>query len=583
MNNRKAIEFYEKGLLAEQQGRLGTAEKLYTKAIHFDKQLPGAHNNLGNIYLDKGLLAKAENAYRKALACSSDNPIVLNNIGNVLRIRGEHEKALQFFDQALSSEVDYFEALCNRGISLHGLGKDDEAIDAYKKALEVNPESFEANLNLGNVLVELSRNREAVDYYQNAIFSSPDSHMAHNGLGNAYAALGKTGEAKTSYLQAIDLAPQYEETYTNLANLLHETGASSEAETYLEKAMHINPDYAESYRFMSRLRKFDAADMSFISQVEKLRKRKKLPDEDLIQLDFALGKAYEDIGEYAKSFQCLDEGNRLRKKQLNYALEKDITLFDRIRAVSSRLPSLADENTDRSSDVNIVFIVGMPRSGTTLTEQILSSHSKVAAGGELELMNSIVGRLLESGRDELNLDDVHSIRRQYVDGVRELDLDAGFITDKMPLNFRWIGFILAAFPDAKIIHLCRNPIAVCWSNFKTYFKSRGNGFIYDLDDLVVYYDLYLDLMAYWNDRFPDRIYRLNYEQLTENQEAETRNLLAYCGLEFEQACLDFHLSNRAVKTASASQVREKIYQGSSMAWRNFAAFVPGLTERFGVD
>jgi hypothetical protein len=176
------------------------------------------------------------------------------------------------------------------------------------------------------------------------------------------------------------------------------------------------------------------------------------------------------------------------------------------------------------------------------------------------LMSNLVSNLLHPGQDSfraLQIDDINSLQQQYVDGIRDLGLDGKLITDKMPLNFKWIGFILAAFPTAKIIHLSRNPIAVCWSNYKTYFKSSGNGFIYDLEDLVVFYDLYLDLMEYWQSLFPGHIYTLNYETLTEDQEHETRELLAYCDLNFEQACLDFYQNKAAVKTASAIQERKK--------------------------
>ena len=586
MYNPKAIEFYEKGRQAEQEGRYSSAEKMYKKAIHFDSKFPGSFNNLGNLYMDKGLLAKAETAYRKALAFAPDNPMVLNNIGNVLRTKGDHAKAIGFFDEALAQEEDYFEALSNRGISLRELGKGDEAIAAYRKALEINPDSYEVNINLGNVLIELGQYQESATCYRNAIALNPDSHLAYNGLGNACANLGKSDEAKDCYLKAIGMFPGYEESYTNLANLLHELGLPGEAEDYLQKAIELNPEHAESYRLLSQLRKFEAQDSGFLNKIESMRARKKVSEENLIHFDFALAKACEDIGDYEKSFGFLEEGNRLRKKQLSYSVETEVELFDRIKSASSNLPRLAQAVDDEPSDSDFVFILGMPRSGTTLTEQILSSHSRVTAGGELELMSSALGSYFSADRESpggLEAEDIASIRRKYVDGIRELNLKGDLITDKMPINFKWTGFILAAFPNAKIIHLSRNPIAVCWSNFKAYFKSGGNGFIYDLEDLVAFYDLYLDLMGHWNDLFPDRIFTLNYEKLTENQESETRRLLEYCGLEFEQACLDFHQSDRAVQTASAMQVRQKIYQGSSEAWKRFESFVPQLTERFGSE
>ena len=211
------------------------------------------------------------------------------------------------------------------------------------------------------------------------------------------------------------------------------------------------------------------------------------------------------------------------------------------------------------------------RSGTSLVEQILSTHSEVYGAGELEDMGKIIGPQLSSCSDgSLKFENfIRGIHEDYYAVLRELNVSEKIVIDKMPINFLWIGFIISAFPNAKIVHLSRDPVATCWSIYKNYFSGSGNGYAYDMNDLAAYYKLYIDLMVFWKERYSDRIYDLHYESLTENQEQETRKLLDYCGLKWEERCLDFHKTKREVKTVSAIQVRKKMYKGSSEVWKRY--------------
>ena len=219
----------------------------------------------------------------------------------------------------------------------------------------------------------------------------------------------------------------------------------------------------------------------------------------------------------------------------------------------------------------------MPRSGTSLTEQILDSHSSVRGAGELEFMNQLAHIIMQEQQANLtrqypkplSKNSMSAIRTRYHSSLQALNYPENIIVDKMPLNFRWVGLILSAFPEAKIIHLKRDPVATCWSNFNRYFPVHGLGFTNNLNDLAKFYHLYTDLMTFWHQRFPNKIYDLCYEDLTENQEKETKKLLAYCELEWEDACLNFHENTRRVVTASANQVGQKMYQGSSKSWKKY--------------
>jgi hypothetical protein len=215
-----------------------------------------------------------------------------------------------------------------------------------------------------------------------------------------------------------------------------------------------------------------------------------------------------------------------------------------------------------------IFILGMPRSGTSLVEQILASHSQVYGAGELVLLGQSINSM-DWNSTQITSNMLRSIRESYFSGLSGIGASELVVTDKMPFNFLWIGFIVSAIPDAKIVHVRRDARATCWSNFANSFSGEGSEFAYDLEDVARYYNMYGDLMTFWHEMFPDQIYDLNYEALTENQEAETRKLLEYVDLDWEERCLDFHKTKRAVRTASAQQVRQKMYQGSSNKWRAY--------------
>jgi hypothetical protein len=227
----------------------------------------------------------------------------------------------------------------------------------------------------------------------------------------------------------------------------------------------------------------------------------------------------------------------------------------------------------------------MPRSGTSLVEQIIASHGEVYGAGE---MNSVADyvvpeltKIIGDNSDKVSEKVLFSVRNKYFESLNQRKISENIFTDKMPLNFQYIGFILSAFPEAKIIHLKRDARATCWSNYKNYFVSKGNGFSFDQKDLAGFYGLYEDLMNFWHEKYPNKIYDISYEDLTVNQEEETRKLLDYCDLQWDKNCLNFHTNERAVRTVSALQVRKKMYQGSSEAWKKYEIFLKPLIKGLG--
>ena len=291
-------------------------------------------------------------------------------------------------------------------------------------------------------------------------------------------------------------------------------------------------------------------------------------------LSFALAKMYEDIGELDQAFSHLSEGNALRKKLLNYSINRDKELFIRLKKTQPNLQKSSVEIKENLIKPTPIFILGMPRSGTTLVEQIISSHSEVTGAGELNYISKYGFQL---ATDPVFIEEVSvfEFRERYLSDLSELSNGKQFITDKMPQNFRFIPLICAAFPEAKIIHVQRNAAATCWSNFKQYFSSTGLEYSYDLEDIVSYFGLYTDLMDFWQSIYRDRIYNLDYEKLTIDQKKETRKLIKHLELDWQEACLSPHKNNRNVRTASQQQVRQKVYTGSSENWRKYEPFLNG--------
>ena len=299
---------------------------------------------------------------------------------------------------------------------------------------------------------------------------------------------------------------------------------------------------------------------------------------DRINFNFTLAKVYEDLSDLDKQFKYLNEANRLRKEESEYFFEKDRKLFARIKKTFKNPPKPLDRSIIKSSKKRPIFILGMPRSGTSLVHQIISNHKEVHGAGELTKINKFVSPFIV-GEDEKNNSvipekNLLSIRENYSEILTSLGVSESIIVDKMPLNFRYIGFILTAFPEAKIIHMNRDSMAVCWSIYKYYFP--GNAYSYNQEDIAAYYLLYKNLMAFWKKLFPKQIFDLCYEDLTLNQKTETQKILKYCDLKWDENCLNFHKNNTAVKTTSAIQVKQIMYQGSSEAWKKYEAFLQPL-------
>ena len=325
------------------------------------------------------------------------------------------------------------------------------------------------------------------------------------------------------------------------------------------------------------MKKFNAQDEQY-SKMRELYLNEDISQEQRCQINFGLAKACEDLENFEQAYIHYGEGNVLRKKLLNYDINQDVELFQQIKANSSQVTQNSPEFEKSSMDLMPVFIVGMPRSGTTLVEQIVSSHSQVTGAGELNFAAQF-GAAIAAGMTEANKDALLEFRHNYLNKMRSVSTGNLIVTDKMPQNFRYLGLLAAAFPEAKIVHVKRNPAAVCWANYKQYFVSKNIGYCYSIDDVISYHGMYEDLMDFWTSTLSERIYNLDYELLTTDQDSETRQLIEYLGVDWDENCLSPENNTRSVATASNLQVRQKVYQGSSEQWKKYQPFLNGAFDR----
>ncbi len=514
-----------------------------------------------------------------------DESLLYNIRGACYEKKGQLNYAVESFEKAIVLKPDYTEAQYNLGITLRALGQVDDAIKCYQDALTNKHAYPDVHNNLGNIFLELNQLEDATDHFEWAVAYKPDFAEAYNNLGSTLLRLGRVDAAIENYEKAVDIRPEYAQAHNNLGIAFQGLGQVDDSVNCYEKAIMLKPDYATAHHNLSAIKRYKKGD-SQIAQIQSLLSNPNLNQSDRIYLCFALAKVYEDLGKQDEMFKVLHEGNSLRKKQLGYSLDKSENHNSIIRKIFSTTPTVIGKSIRyEKSTMRPIFIVGMLRSGTSLVEQIISSHHAVHGAGELSTFSKIIIPILMDyltyDKHELPETTLLSIRQQYLDSLACFNITENVIIDKWPLNFRNIGFILSAFPEAKIIHVKRNSIATCWSIYKHYFSDKGNGWAYNLDDLARFYELYLDLMDYWYQLYPNKIYDICYEDLTVNQEKETRKLLKYCELDWDENCLNFHTIKREVKTASALQVRQKMYQGSSEAWKKYEAYLQPLIKALG--
>jgi tetratricopeptide (TPR) repeat protein len=580
-------------------------------AIHPDHCV--AHNNIGIAFQAIGQLQSAVVHFQRALAIKPDHAEARGSLGNALRVLNRPHEALFQYKRALAIRPDYADLHNNLAGVLQSLGHFREAIAHYRQALKIKPDYAEAHFNLGSAFEALDRPAEAMACYEAALAVRPNLQGAHNNLGNALQKLGRINEAMVHYQRALDIEPDYAEAHRNLAKALlaldrHEeaighyeqslatTPAPAEVHNNIGIAHHVLGRFEDAYRAYERavalapkkatillnlasLKPFTAPSDGRLLALQALAEPgTSLDPDDEIAMHFGLGKAFTDLDQHERAFQHLITGNALKRRRIIYDETETLRTFARIRAVFGR--ERVGEPGGDPSEVP-VFVVGMPRSGTTLIEQILASHSKVVGAGECEAVCALASTV--TGADGAKFPDAvvtlspearRCLGSRYLETIQTTAPAAERIVDKMPMNFLYLGFIHMVLPRARIIHVRRDPVDTCCSCFSLLFT--GNlAYTYELGELGRYYRAYEALMAHWRAILPKEVMlEVAYEDVVNDLEGQARALLAHCGLEWDAACLAFHRTQRPVLTASAAQVRQPIYRssvGRSLCYRPFIA------------
>jgi tetratricopeptide (TPR) repeat protein len=568
-----AIRCYERAValkpnFAEAQSNLGNALRAlkryeealphYRQSLELKPQFADAWNNLGTTLRDLKRTEEAEDAYRKALTLKVDDPDTLNNLALALKDLNRLDEAEATLRRSLAIESRNEKTLLYLGTVLLDRHQPDEAAAALEQALALNPTNYDVHNMLGRVAFERSDLEGALRHHRRALELKPDLADALNNMGNALKELGKLDEAREAYLKALALDPSVTGVYVN---------------------------YADSVKF--------TPDNPHLKTMQAMRDGAvPLTDTDRLQLDFALSKAYADSKDHKRSFERLLSGNKLKRAQIQYDEAAALALFDRIEAVfTSELLRNKQKLGGGDPSPAPIFVMGMPRSGTTLIEQILASHPQVHGAGELKIFNDVVNEVCgPDGRPipypefvpALDAAAIGKIGARYLAEIRKLAPQAPHITDKMPSNYYFAGLIHLALPNAKIIHTVRDPVDTCISCFSKLFTAEQNH-TYDLGELGRYYRRYQALMDHWRRVLPPgRILDVRYEDVVANLDTQARRIISHCGLAWDDRCLSFHETERPVRTASATQVRQPIYKSAVGRWRVYEEFLGPLLAELGV-
>ena len=530
------------GDLLADQGKNDESDKAYKNALGSDKKYKEIQDAM--MLVQKGQLGEAEKIYRKLLAEDPDNVDALRLLALLASRSGALDQGIAMLRKCTEIAPDYALAWENLA-KLYRQKDDPESIKmasyCFKKATELRPDWAEGWAGLGTMQTRSSQHDEGISSYKKSIELKINQPRVHLSLGHIYKTTGEPEKSITSYKDAIKYDPGFGEAYWSLANL-------------------------KTYEF---------TDLE-IREMQKQIDAKDLNERERVHFLFALGKALEDAKDYKQSFKYYHDGNELNRGRSTYDPKA-------IEALTQRLITFFDTSLFSSTEgsgydaKDPIFIVGLPRSGSTLIEQILSSHSSVEGTMELPNMMNTARKMGNSTKDqtaypevisEMPTNDLNFLGKSYIEDTKFLRSGLPFFIDKMPNNFSHVGLIKLILPHAKIIDARRNPLDTCFSCYKQLF-ARGQVFTYDLPELARYYINYVKLMDHWDETLPGFVYRVNYEQMISNQEEETRKLLNFCNLDFEDQTLEFYNTKRAVKTASSEQVRQPIYKKGLDHWKNF--------------
>ena len=612
--------YRQKGLLAE-------AEQAARSAVAQEPTLTAAWNNLGIILQESGKLEASRDCLEKVVALQPESAEAYNNLANTYKRLGNLAQAQTYYQRAIALHPNYAEAHSNLAFLLSDQGRFDEAVVAGRLALDINPQLVDVYLNLAEIETSRSRQEDALRWLdalqtfapqhagglvaraqilhklghddaalvcaEQAVQLAPDSANAHNTLGQTLQALGRQQDALAAFERAANLPGTIaEDALVARATTLMESGDKEAAIAAFERVLQVFPNSTKAITARCDAKKFVMGDPDISAMETALAHSIKPSINEQMSLHFALGKAYLDTGDSAQAFAQLNAGNAIKRATLTYDANATASWIARIGAAFT--PDLMHRFLNPSADLGAnagtasempVFIIGMPRSGTTLLEQILASHPMVHGAGELSALRLAVDKA-GSFPDSVAQMDAATLTRigsDYLAQVSALAPDAKRLVDKMPANFFYAGLIPLILPGARIIHCRRDPVDTCLSCYSKHFAGEQL-FSYQLDELGQFYNAYAGLMENLRSMMPaERFIEVDYEAVVDDLEGQARRLINFIGLPWDDACLNFHQTRRVVRTASVAQVRQPIYTSSKGRWRKHAEQLKPLLLALGLE
>ncbi|HLF58972.1 MAG TPA: sulfotransferase [Alphaproteobacteria bacterium] len=569
------------GVARQQQGDGGAALEYLRKAVALAPGSADFANNLGITELKLGELEAAARSFEKAIALNPRLAQAHYNLGLVCQKRRQRARAIACFRQAIALVPNYANAYLSLGNALSDAGLHDDAVAVLRRLAAMAPNVPAVLFNLATALKAARKFDEAADVARQILAKDPNSSFGHNIMALFLWTIRQHEAAEASARRAVAIAPNDADAHCTLGKVLTTLGRFDDAVASFEAALAAQPDFpAAIYQLVLATKTHSTPE--FAARIESALKADWPPDEK-IMLHFALGKISDDLGNYARAFENYRAGNELAGAKAPFDAGAWMANVDRaISALSADF--FASRKSFGNESRRPVFIVGMPRSGTTLVEQIIASHPDAAAGDELEAMPDIATNLprrLKSKMPypaciaEIDAATARELAAEYLAALDRVDKHAARVTDKLPLNFLNLGLIALLFPHATVIHCRRDPMDTCLSCYFARFEHQLN-FSFGLESLGAYYRGYRRLMGFWRKVLPVRMLDVDYEDLIADQEGTSRRIIAHCGLEWDDRCLAFHKTERPVMTASAWQVRQPLYKTAVERWRNYESFLAPL-------
>lgn len=572
-------------------GRHEDARMCYQRALALQPDLPDAHKNLGGSLHALGRHDEAKASFERALTLRPDDAEAHAYLGALLAALERHENARACYERALQLKPGQAELHKNLSMSLHALGRNEEAKAQCERALALRPNYPEALNNLAVVLQGLGEHERALACLEAALALRPDYAGARNNLGGVLYDLDRCEEAIAAFEHAVVLRSDYAEAHNNLGSAQEALGLVDEARRSFERAIALAPRRASFYRDLASIKTFTVGDPHLRAMEALAREVDALPPDERIHLHFAIGSALADVGEHERAFAHFRAGNALKRQSIDYDEANNLATAERIRMAFT--PDLVRMKSGRGeASAAPVFILGMPRSGSTLVEQILAGHPDVFAAGERSDFAKIAHSVRSSDGAPIDYPEfvraldgavLREIGQRYVARLRACAPAAFRITDKLPTNWLFVGLIHLALPNARIIHTRRDALDTCFSCFTKLF-SDGQPWSYELGELGRHYRSYSATMAHWRAVLPPgAMLEVRYEDVVADLEGQARRILAHCDLGWNAACLDFKRVRRPVRTASAGQVRRPLYQSSIGRWRAYAGMLRPLVDALGPE